>query len=199
MAAKVSNVFLTKTAIFQAITVCAMKTFLCLLFALSNVCAFGQSNSKKDSTDLLLIAIGKEIMLSARYCALITIDAEGQPRARTMDPLPPNREMVVWLGTNPNSRKVWQIKENPGVTLYYAAPDATGYVSLGGTAYLVDDPAEKAIRWKAEWEPFYANRAKDLLLIKVVPQWLEVISYSHGISGDSISWQPPRVLIHGKD
>jgi len=47
---------------------------------------------------------------------LITLDKDGAPRARTMDPFPVEDDFTVWFGTNSNSRKVVQIKNDPRVT-----------------------------------------------------------------------------------
>ena len=82
------------------------------------------------------------------------------------------------------------------MTLYYLEPNGSGYVMLHGLATLVNDQAEKDKRWKAEWEAFYPNKQDDYLLIKISPQWLEVISYSYGILGDPDTWEPPKVLFN---
>ncbi len=62
------------------------------------------------------------------------------------------------------------------------------------TAHLVDDPTEKENRWKDGWDDFYPNKPKGYLLIKVIPEWMEILSTSRGILGDKITWQPPMVL-----
>ena len=97
-----------------------------------------------------LIAAAQEIMLTARYCTLVTLDASGQPHVRTMDPFESDGDMVIRLGTFRNSRKVGHIRNDPRVALHYLSPSGSGYVSISGTARLVDDPAEKARYWKNE-------------------------------------------------
>ncbi|MDH5415425.1 MAG: pyridoxamine 5'-phosphate oxidase family protein [Flavobacteriaceae bacterium] len=133
-------------------------------------------------------------MNTAMYCALITLDEEGRPRVRAMDPFKPEVDLTVWFGTNPNSRKVSQIKNDPRVTLYYLDNDASGYVMIHGMAQLVDDPKEKERRWKTEWKSFYPKKPEGYLLIKVIPEWMEIISTSRGIVGDKVTWKPPMVL-----
>ena len=130
-------------------------------------------------------------MKTARYCALITLDSTGRPHARTMDPFPPEEDMVVWLGTNPKSRKVAEIRRNHRVTLYYFDREDQAYVTISGRARIVSDPKEKAKHWKDEWKDFYPDR--QYLLIAVAPERLEVISVKQGIIGDSITWTPPAV------
>lgn len=141
-----------------------------------------------------LISAAREIMNTTRYCALITVDSRNRTHARTMDAFAPDEQMIVWLATNPNSRKVAEIRRNPHVTLYYFDPDNRTYVTLHGLAKLVYDPAEKARHWKDEWKTFYPNRDKDYLLIKVIPEQLEVVDTSKGIVGNTRTWRPPIII-----
>ncbi len=140
-----------------------------------------------------VVAAARAIMGDAAYCALITLDSSGRPQARTMDPFTPDDDMVVWLGTHRASRKVAQIRNDPRVALYYEAPEGVGYVAVSGTARLVDDPSEKARRWKEGWEQFYVDPESDYLLIEVTPEVLEVVDYSRGIVGDTDTWKVPSV------
>ncbi len=140
-----------------------------------------------------LLAAAREIMNAARFCALITLDESGRAQARTMDAFPPEDDMTVWFGTNPRSRKVSQIRRNPRVTLYYFDPQSQGYVTLFGTARLVNDPKEKKVRWKDAWVEFYPDREKDYILIAVTPERLEVVSPKHGIANSGADWLPPSI------
>ena len=154
----------------------------------------GQSTEPKDAQDQKLIDAAREIMIAAGTCALITVDEEGRSRVRAMDPFPPEKDLTVWFGTNPKSRKVSQLRNDPRVTLYYLDSDASGYVMIHGTAELVDDEKEKEKRWKTEWGAFYPNQTEGYLLIKVSPEWMEVISETRGVLGDPATWEPPLVF-----
>lgn len=140
-----------------------------------------------------LIAAAKAIMETTTYCALITLDESGHPQARTMDPFLPEEDMVVWFGTNIHSRKVREIQHDPRVTLYYEAPNGTGYAVLQGLAETVDDPEKLVMYWKEEWENFYPDRNSTYTLIKVVPKKLEIIDYRHHITGSTKTWAAPQV------
>jgi general stress protein 26 len=167
------------------------RTFLLICFA---SWAPGLRSQVKQALRLdrqSLIANAREIMNTARYCALITVDATGGPHARTMDPFSPAEDMVVWLATNPKSRKVREIRRNQRVTLYYFVSEDQAYVTISGRARIVRDAREKAKHWKDEWKDFYPDR--QYLLLAVKPEKLEVISVKQGIIGDSITWMPPAV------
>ncbi len=90
-----------------------------------------------------LLAAARQIMTAQTYCAFITVDAEGRPQVRTINPFPPEEDMTVWFATGVQTRKVAELKANPHVAVYYADhKNATGYVQLSGRAVLVSDKAE---------------------------------------------------------
>lgn len=155
----------------------------------------GHSQNKvmDDSTNYKVIKAAREIMTAAGICTLITLDEEGVARARAMDAFPADDNFIIWFGTNPKSRKVEQIKHDARVTLYYFDKATASYVMIQGNAEIIDSQKEKENHWKESWQSFYPNYPENYLLIKVTPEWLEVISESRGISGDSLTWQPPIV------
>ena len=154
---------------------------------------YGQNEGVNEYTKEQLINAAREIIDSSGTCTLITLDDEFLPMVRIMDPFPPESDFTVWFGTNAKSRKVNQIKNNPNVTLYYQDIDDSGYVVIHGTAQIIDDQKEKQTRWKDSWEDFYPNNREAYLLIKVTPDWMEILSVSRGIIGDSNTWRTPIV------
>lgn len=169
-----------------------LTVLLSLCFAASWTQAAQQSPRREIPRDELLSA-ARQIMEAARYCALVTVDESGRPQARTIDPFPPEKDMVVWFATNPKTRKVRQIGRDRRVTLYYFDVQSLAYVTLLGTARLVNDVEEKSRRWKAGWETFYRDREASYLLVAVTPERLEVVSTKLGIGGDPTTWRPPAV------
>jgi general stress protein 26 len=163
---------------------------LLLLFT----CFESNAQDEEDNSDLIVTA-AKELIQETNYCALITLDSTGHPQVRTMEVLPIEEDFTVWFGTNKNSRKVKEVENDPRVTVYYADPSGNGYVVLTGTAVIVDDKKKKEEYWKDDWDQFYPDREKIFILIKVVPDRLEVVSYKHGITGDSITWRAPSVSL----
>jgi general stress protein 26 len=172
-------------------TVFAGAVLLCITTLTPKVLGQQPQRLSKDE----LIAAARQIMTTARYCALFTLDSKGRAHARTMDPFPPDEKLVIWFGTNPKSRKVAEIRRNPRVTLYYFDREGAAYVTISGMARVVNDPQEKARRWKDEWKAFYPDRERGYLLIAVTPRELEVVSEKKGIVGDAVRWTPPTVRL----
>jgi general stress protein 26 len=140
-----------------------------------------------------LIAAAREIMAGQTYCALITQDEEGRPQIRTMNPFPPEEDMTVWIATSILTRKVRHIRRDPRVTLYYGNHSkATGYVAITGRAALVDDRAEMIKRKRAYWDSSFPG-FKNLVLIKVIPERIDVLNYSRGALGDPQTWRTPSI------
>jgi general stress protein 26 len=139
------------------------------------------------------IAAARELIGTLKYCALITVDANGQPQVRTMNPFPPEDDMSVWMATTTKGRKYAEIQKNPRVTLYYANhADATGYVSLSGKAVLVADMQEVLKRKRAYWDQAFPG-LKDIVLIHVIPDRLEVVYYKAGLGGAPTTFAPTAI------
>jgi len=140
-----------------------------------------------------IVATAREMISGVRFGTLITLDESGHPQARTMEPFQPEDNMVVWFGTNRHSGKVEEIEADSRATLHYQMPDGKGYVTMTGHASLVDESAEKEKRWMPQWSAFYPDREEMYVLIKFVPDRLEVVSYPHGLIGDSVTWEAPTL------
>ncbi len=148
-----------------------------------------------DAERSAVIRAAREVMQKARYCAFITLGEDGQPQARAVDPLGPDDDMTVWVGTNAGTRKVAQLLKDARVTLFYFDAAAPAYVTLIGTAVASADPAEKAKHFKNEWSPFYKDRHRgpDFVLLKVKARRLEIVSQNHGLINDPRTWRPVAI------
>lgn len=143
-----------------------------------------------------LVLAARGIIAEDPFAALITVDADGQPRARTVNVRPPDSDMVMWIATKPNTRKVQQIRANPNVTLYFSNDLKSAYVTVMGTAVLHDDlETMEATSWYPDNQlrTFWPEFPKDYLLIEVRAKWFEVLG--HGIEADTETWRPQAVVI----
>jgi general stress protein 26 len=97
-------------------------------------------------------------MKVSRYCTLVTLGLDGQPQARIVDPLI-GADHSIWIATNPQTRKVKEIKHDARVTLLFFNPAANEYVTVLGRASVVADSTTKAAHWKPEWGPVRPRHA----------------------------------------
>ncbi len=166
-----------------------MFLFISIIFLTESYAQKEESSSVNRDT---LLSVARDYINTVRFCALVTIDSTGSPHIRTMDPFQPDENMIIWLGTKPKSRKVQEISNNPHVALYYPNDKGDGYVSIIGTASIVDDKEEKDAHWKNEWDRFYPNK-EDYTLIKVIPKRLEILNSKLGIASDKETWRTPAI------
>ena len=141
------------------------------------------------------ILVAKTILDDAYFGTFITLDKNGQPKSRIMEPFAPDNDFIIWMATNPKSRKASEIKANSTATLNYFNKNTTEYVSLMGNAYLVNDEEIKSQKFKDGWDKFYPNKKEDYLLIKFIPNSLELVSVNNQYPGDSITWKPTQITL----
>jgi hypothetical protein len=133
----------------------------------------------------------RELIAGAAYGTLITLGLDGHPQAPHGRQLPPN-DFTVWIGTNPRTRKVAEIRRDPRVTLHCSDPKRQAT-----SPHRTRPPGQ---RLHGEGSPLETgmggllpDRNRDYLLVEVRPLRLEVVSPSQGITGDSLTWRPPTV------
>lgn len=146
---------------------------------------------KAPGRDAILTA-SRTIITNARYATFVTAGGASGADARIVDPFAPEADFTIWFATNAASRKVQQLAADSRVTLVYFDAATKGYVTLKGQATLVRDPQAKAAHWKDDWAGMYKdkNRGEDYLLVKIVPDTLEVVSVALGMINDPATWRP---------
>ena len=160
-----------------------LKSLFLILFSFTQFC-FSQVFS-----ETFLKQNAKIIMSQSKTCVLTTINNQGAPSSRIMDPFIPNNDFIVYLVTNPQSRKVSEIKKDPRVSLIFQ--NLNGYVSMSGKVTFISKKLNKNF-WKKEWNPYYKNKDTAQIL-KVTPLVLEIINSDVGIVGDNETWSPVKI------
>jgi general stress protein 26 len=166
------------------------KNFLTVLIIMQ--LSYAGNAQKHISRDTVLVA-AREIINESVYCGLVTVDSTGQPQTRTMNPFPSNDQFITWFATSRSSRKVKEIRNNPRVSVYFANHSiAKGYVNISGTAQVIDDK-DLLMKMKRDYWNSIPDWKDIFVLIKIVPERIEVINYRHGLNNDPVTYQAPYV------
>ena len=184
---------------YQLITMQKLLLFFSLILLFSS-CKKDTQITESTIIDLTseeqkIVTTARAIIDEAYFGTLITINSKGQPKSRVMEPFSPDDDLIIWLATNPRSRKATEIKANSTATLNYFNKTKMEYVSLMGNAFLENDETLKAEKFKDGWDKFYPNKKENYLLIKFIPNTLELVSASNQYPGDSVTWTPHQVIL----
>ncbi len=168
--------------------------------ALLAVCLLSQSGPAPAPDRPRVLKAAREVIARARYATLVTLDAAGAPRARIVDPAPPEGEaFVVWIATNARTRKAGELQADGRAALAWFDRGGLATVTPPGRAELVTDPVEKSRRWRKARAPFYPGGATDpdLALIRFHPSGLEISSPRHRLENDPSTWRPVTLSFEG--
>jgi general stress protein 26 len=126
----------------------------------------------------------REMVKDVKYAMMTTVTAEGHLHGCPMTTSETSLgAKEIWFIGDKKSESVTNIKGNPQVNLAYVSQQDKDYVSINGTAELVDDKDKLDELWSPVYNAFYEQGKEDadIQLIKVVPNGAE-----YWISGNSV-------------
>ncbi|NQV27875.1 MAG: pyridoxamine 5'-phosphate oxidase family protein [Rhodopirellula sp.] len=116
--------------------------------------------------------------------AMFTTEAQsGLLRSRPMMTASRNFDGDLWFFTSQNDPRVGDIKANSRVGISYACPNAKSYVSISGTASIVDDEQKFEALWRDDLKEWFPDGLEsiDLTLIKVQVDCAEYWDHSQSV------------------
>lgn len=118
-------------------------------------------------TDQRDIAKLAELISKFRIAMLTTVEPDGTLTSRPMAVQETEFDGDLWFFAERDSEQVAQLKANPTVGVALSSSDA--WVSISGTAQLVDDPPKARQLWNAGVEAWFPGGPDDpnVLLLKV--------------------------------
>lgn len=101
-----------------------------------------QATTREESIEKVADII-KDIMITM----LVTLDAHGHPRSRPMTTQKTPFDGTLWFFTSRDAETVHDIQREPRVNLAYASTGSESYLSVTGTAQVVEDRAKARELW----------------------------------------------------
>lgn len=116
-----------------------------------------------------------DIIRTFRVGALITVDNAGTVTARPMLAAEHLNVPALWFASPLDTEKVQAVRENPNVGVYFSEDAGRRYISLSGTAELVDDQKTIESKWIEPWREWFIDgpESDNIILIKFTPERAE--------------------------
>lgn len=133
--------------------------------------------------------------------ALVTVDAWGRPRVRTVRAFrldgatTPRERFTVYVLTRMSTRKVPQLAANARATLYFNEDQRVSYATVMGRATVHRDPSHPKLQSfldSGTVQFFWPDFPRDFVILEIVPEWLEYIG--PGLWNDPQTWRPQAVV-----
>jgi general stress protein 26 len=117
----------------------------------------------------------RELIKDIDICMLTTVDEDGTLRSRPMGTQEAEFDGDLWFITTVDTGKVSEIKQDNKVNVSYAAPGKNRYVSVSGTAKLLNDRAKIKEFWSPIYKAYFPNGPDDpkIRLLKIAVQKAE--------------------------
>lgn len=165
---------------------------------MSNDGQMSEAEGRKKVFDLI-----KDIQVSM----LTTYAPEGFLHARPMVARAHEADGDLWFFTDRHSEKIPEIRADPRVAVCYSEPSDQNYVSISGTASVVDDRAKIRELWSEPMRTWFPKGTDDpdLILIRVKAERAQywdspssAIVYAYGYVKARITGERPNPGDEGK-
>lgn len=148
-----------------------------------------------------------EMIADARISMLTTVDADGTLWSRPMAIQTGDFSGTLHYFTHVDTEKVEHVGRNPNVAVAFSDPKSQNYVTLAGTAAVLNDRAKIAELWSEPmrtWFPEGKDDA-DLRLLRVDVDRAEywdspssAVVYAYGYVKAALTGKPPNPGDHAK-
>lgn len=110
-----------------------------------------------------------ELIKDIKFAMLVTTDSHGHLHSRPMTTQDLEFDGTLWFFINKDSEIEKDIEHSSEVNLSYSNPSSNSYVSICGTANLVDDDIKKKELWKPIYKTWFPEGLDDpkLTLLRV--------------------------------
>jgi len=111
----------------------------------------------------------KDKVEDVRIAMLVTVNANHEIHSRPMGTADVDEEGNIWFFTNEYSSKVDEVSHENKVVVTYSNPNNSTYLSIKGTASLVDDKEKMKKLWNPIIKAFFPDGIDDpkLTLMKI--------------------------------
>jgi general stress protein 26 len=141
------------------------------------------------------------MLKKSKYCILITNSEKQCPSARMVQPIVDRNTFTIWLGTNPNLKKIKEIEKNPYVTLAFSSDKEHANLIIYGKADIVRDIQEKKNHWISSWRLFFPNgpSSDDFVSLRIEPLKMELMNFKKSVVPEPFGLNPVKIIKKSKN
>lgn len=96
-----------------------------------------------------------------KFATLTTLNGQGKLHGRPMYTCAPGNDGALWFFSEKDAQKIGEIQANPQVGLGYSDPDTATYVTIAGTAAVVEDQAKIKDLWREDFRSWFPKGSDD--------------------------------------
>ena len=132
---------------------------------------------------------------------MITLSESGQANARLVQHFKPEVDLIVWIGTSLESRKVREIRNESCITITFQDDEEYCYVTMLGSASVENALNEKQKHWQEDFIAYFPKGPQndDYVLIKFIPSRIELMNFHRGVTPEPFGLQPAVLVKSGKN
>jgi len=167
--------------------------YLSLFFLIILGCQTQNTNFRQDFSERenRILNESRNIIKNSYFGSFVSINNNDFPKIRVVEPISPDKEFIIYFATKPNTRKVKEIDNHPKTAFHFFDKSQLAYVSLYGKSGVISDKNQIKKHWNPAWDRYYPD--KQYVLIKFVPEFLEMVNIQTGLTGNDKNWMPERV------
>lgn len=145
------------------------------MFIKTNMITHNRKSNQAPMKNEKNIEILKSKIEEVRICLFTTLSEKDEFSSRPMATVKVEEDGSIWFFTNEYSLKSTEISKENQVTLGYSNPSGNTYITVNGTAELVDDQVRKEAYFSAPVKAWFPEGVEDprLILVKVTPESAE--------------------------
>jgi general stress protein 26 len=138
------------------------------------------------------------LIKGAHSALLINVKPDGTLVSRPMGCLQKELDGVLWFLTFRDSMKLADIRNNPNVMVSYAKPDEYEYVSISGTARIVEDSEKVNELWNEGLRVWFPNGPSDPEIAIIAVDVEQATCWIDAASAATFAWAYVKARITGK-
>jgi general stress protein 26 len=130
-----------------------------------------------------LLRLARSLIDDLAFCVAVTHGESGDANARVVQPRPLGPDWTVDVLTNRRCRKVREVERTGRLILLYQHEKDRSYVSLVGSAHIVDDVAFKRSVWTDAHNRWNPGGPEDPMTVylRLQPERIELWSAVHNV------------------